>query len=331
MVDGTIVPAAPGEVLRRGEAAKVPMIIGTTSQDIAARFPPSPDDPLSYFGADAGKARAAYDPEGTLEPSAVLWAVGVDMTMQEPARFVAKQMTAAGSPVWLYRFSYVADSMRAQWHGAPHASELPYVFGTLDTRYGEKVTDRDWAAAHALATYFANFARDGDPNGSGLPPWPRFDPARAELMDFTPNNGPVYGPDPWKERLDLVERAAEALEPALPAEIVDVTWAWVSFTTPAGQVIVDAPERYTLQLARDGRAALRADCNRGATTYSVGSGRRIALNSIALTRAMCPPGSLSDRYVKEIGRASTYFLKDGDLFLELPVDSGTMRFRRQGS
>jgi hypothetical protein len=41
------------------------------------------------------------------------------------------------------------------------------------------------------------------------------------------------------------------------------------------------------------------------------------------------PGSLSDRYVKEISRVTSYFLKDGDLFLELPVDSGTLRFRRR--
>jgi para-nitrobenzyl esterase len=50
---------------------------------------------------------------------------------------------------------------------------------------------------------------------------------------------------------------------------------------------------------------------------------------MALTRAMCPPGSLSDRSVKKLGRATVYFLKDGDLFLDLPVDSGTLRFRRQ--
>jgi len=50
---------------------------------------------------------------------------------------------------------------------------------------------------------------------------------------------------------------------------------------------------------------------------------------MALTRAMCAPGSLSDRFVKEVGRATSYFLKDGDLFLSLPIDSGTLRFRRQ--
>lgn len=134
----------------------------------------------------------------------------------------------------------------------------------------------------------------------------------------------------WKERLDLVAQAPDTSETVLPSDVMDVTWQWVSFTTPVEQVNVDAPERYTLQFGRDGRITLRADCNRGGTTYSVSADRRIALKPIALTRMMCPPGSLSDRYVKEIGRATSYFLKDGDLFLELPVDSGTLRFRRQG-
>lgn len=63
--------------------------------------------------------------------------------------------------------------------------------------------------------------------------------------------------------------------------------------------------------------------------YSVAPDREITLKPIALSRAMCPKGSLSDRFAKEVGRATSYFLQDGDLFLELPVDSGTLRFRRQ--
>ncbi|HYG86548.1 MAG TPA: META domain-containing protein [Azospirillum sp.] len=114
----------------------------------------------------------------------------------------------------------------------------------------------------------------------------------------------------------------------LPAEVLGVTWEWVSFTTPVEIVSVDAPERYTLQFVGD-RASLRADCNRGAGAYTVDADRRIALGPLAFTRAACPPGSLSDRFVKEVGRVTSYFLRDGDLYLELPVDSGTLQFRRQ--
>jgi heat shock protein HslJ len=61
----------------------------------------------------------------------------------------------------------------------------------------------------------------------------------------------------------------------------------------------------------------------------VAADRKITLGPLALTRMMCPPGSQSDRFVKELGRVSSYFTKDGELFLELPVDSGTLRFTRQ--
>lgn len=71
-------------------------------------------------------------------------------------------------------------------------------------------------------------------------------------------------------------------------------------------------------------------CNRGSTSYSASAGRRITLGPIVLTRMMCPPGSLSDRFVREVSRVRSYFLKDGELYLELPVDSGTLRFKRQG-
>jgi heat shock protein HslJ len=61
----------------------------------------------------------------------------------------------------------------------------------------------------------------------------------------------------------------------------------------------------------------------------VEAGSEIDLGPIALTRMACAEGSLSSRFVQELERASTYFMRDGDLYLEIPVDSGTLRFRRQ--
>ena len=76
--------------------------------------------------------------------------------------------------------------------------------------------------------------------------------------------------------------------------------------------------------------ALKADCNRGSGAYIITGERALTVKPIALTRAMCPQGSLSDRFARDVGRATSYFVKDGDLYLELPVDSGTLRFKRQG-
>jgi para-nitrobenzyl esterase len=57
--------------------------------------------------------------------------------------------------------------------------------------------------------YVAAFAKTGDPNSSGLTSWPRYDPAKSELMMFTSDATGAMQADPWKSRIDLIERAVE--------------------------------------------------------------------------------------------------------------------------
>jgi Carboxylesterase family len=60
--------------------------------------------------------------------------------------------------------------------------------------------------ARRFSGYFANFVTTGDPNGGDLPTWPMFDPAAFDLMHFTLDDGPVFGPDPRAARVKLIER-----------------------------------------------------------------------------------------------------------------------------
>ena len=43
---------------------------------------------------------------------------------------------------------------------------------------------------NVLQTYWTNFAKTGDPNGAGLPVWPKFDAAGRAYLEFT-DSGPV--------------------------------------------------------------------------------------------------------------------------------------------
>jgi len=328
MIDGVTVVDKLERLFRAGKAAPVPLMIGTTARDAPGIFPPR-NDPLSYFGSNAEKAAAVFNPGGALPPELVLLGISADMTMHEPARFVARSMRGAGNDVWLYRFTYAPEARKDRALGAAHAEEVAYMFQTIAKDQKEAPTDKDWQMAHRFSGYVANFVKASDPNGGELPAWPMFDHQKFDLMHFTLDDGPVFGPDPRAARIEMVERVAEASAAPLPAEVLGATWAWVSFITPVEQIDVDAPDRYTIALDAEGLVALRADCNRGSGAYSVEADRRIAFGPIALTRAMCPPGSLSDRFTREVGRATSYFLSDGDLFLELPMDSGTLRFRRQ--
>jgi para-nitrobenzyl esterase len=94
------------------------------------------------------------------------------------------------------------------------------------------------------------------------------------------------------------------------------------------QRTIDTPDLYTIRFESGGRVAVRADCNRGTGTYTVSSDRRLTVNPFALTRAMCPPGSMSDRFAAQLSRATRYEVRGGDMYLTLAADSGTFRFRR---
>ncbi len=203
--DGELISGPPEGIYQAGLQQRVPMLIGTTDADLGFSTADSMDALLAPFGEDADRARALYDPKGSGDVQQVGQRIGMDRMMTEPARFVADQVAASGQPVWRYRFSHVALEARERWSGAVHASELPYLFRTLETRYNH-LDDSDRAMAWQLHRYVVNFARDGNPNGGGAPTWPLHTPLSHLMMDFTQNEGPVARQDPWRARLDLIER-----------------------------------------------------------------------------------------------------------------------------
>lgn len=210
MVDGKVITGEPQDLYRQGEFQHVPLIIGATDADIA--FPPTvttQDEAVAIFApAERAKARQAYR---GMTPQEAAQAIASDAFMVEPARFVARIWDKAGIPVWQYRFGYVAESMQDQWPAAVHASEIPYVFNTLSARYADNVTAEDRAVARQIHQYWVNFARTGQPGAASLPVWNRYRQQKNNIL-IVPATGAEHTAeqiDPWKSRLDLVEKLAE--------------------------------------------------------------------------------------------------------------------------
>lgn len=134
--------------------------------------------------------------------------VARDRLMVEPARFVAQQTHRAGQPAFLYRFGYVAASMRKDWAGAPHATDIPYFFDTVAVKYGAALTAEDARAGKLANAYAVNFIRKGDPNGAGLPTWSAFDTARDNVQVLDAEGSAENVVDPLKPHLDAIQAAA---------------------------------------------------------------------------------------------------------------------------
>ena len=127
------------------------------------------------------------------------------------------------------------------------------------------------------------------------------------------------------EKGKLVLTATQDTTTTLPG-IVGVTWKWEKLKGTDGRsIVVDQPEHYTVEFLVDGKVSIRADCNRGSGTYKVDESS-LSVSIMVLTRAACPPESLSDGYVRDLNRVASYALQDGKLHLGLKDNSGTMVF-----
>ncbi|WP_312488539.1 carboxylesterase/lipase family protein, partial [Sphingomonas sp.] len=181
----------------------------TDGLSMMALFRPQPGPPTNTGPFADGKVvvdmGAAYAQGRFAHVPVVVGATSADMGgktgfMIAGARQVAGLLADKRVPVWQYRFSYVADSVRQP--GAQHATDIPFFFDTVAIKYGDKTTERDRAMGQVMSRYVVRFARTGDPNGPGLPAWPGYTRAGDRLMDFTAGGKAMARPDPWGAEID---------------------------------------------------------------------------------------------------------------------------------
>jgi len=201
MIDGRIILDNPASTFASGKQNKVSLLIGVNSNELGA-LPFSGgwrQEILGKFGSRAEGLRRAYDPQdGEKMLKTFLLS---DVLFVEPARFIARAQTATGATVWLYQFGYVAEQKRLWQQFAPHASELPYVFGTLNSQM--IATERDRRMSTSINGYWVSFARTGNPNGGNRPNWPTYRPLDDPRLCFT-NQGPLATSNLDRERLDYI-------------------------------------------------------------------------------------------------------------------------------
>jgi heat shock protein HslJ/membrane-bound inhibitor of C-type lysozyme len=115
------------------------------------------------------------------------------------------------------------------------------------------------------------------------------------------------------------------------AELGGTSWQLVKFQGGDGKVMTpDDKSKYTITFGTDGSVTARIDCNRGRGTWKSEGPNQIQFGPLALTRAMCPQGSLHDRVARDLPAVRSYTMKDGHLFLSLMADGGIYEFEPIG-
>ena len=109
--------------------------------------------------------------------------------------------------------------------------------------------------------------------------------------------------------------------------LAGTSWQLVRFQGGDGAVLTpDDGSKYTIVFDKTGNLSARIDCNRGRGTWASSGPGALQLSPLALTRAMCPPGSLHDQIARQWSNIRSYVIKDGHLFLSLMADGGIYEF-----
>ncbi|CAN5514308.1 carboxylesterase family protein [soil metagenome] len=195
LVDGVVLPQQMVSAFDAGKQAPVPLLVGFNQGEIRSLMVLAPKPPASAAAYEAtirdryGELAEAFlrlYPSATYKESII--ATTRDGLYGWTAERMARKQTALGQPAYLYLFDHGYPAADDAGLHAFHASELPFVFGTLDRtpphwpRVPEVPSER--ALSDAMADYWISFARDGRPVATNAPAWPAFGSAEA-YMHFT--------------------------------------------------------------------------------------------------------------------------------------------------
>lgn len=202
IVDGHVLPDTVEAIYAAGKQAQVPLLAGWNADESRAAivFAKEPVTAETFtaqararFGdraADLLKVYPASNDAEALESAAAL--AGDLFIGYSTWKWIEVHRATGNAPVYRYSFdrkipvppdlTINGKPATADDIGARHAGEIEYVFGQLDSVPKVTWTDADRRLSDQMMTYWSNFAKTGDPNGSGLPQWPAYDSSAPSVL-----------------------------------------------------------------------------------------------------------------------------------------------------
>jgi para-nitrobenzyl esterase len=202
--DGYVIPNDLYSIYEAGRFNDTPILIGNTSNELgsfrgpgnmtAAQFE---ERIKSQYGPLADKILSAYSHSTDAEAAKSSKELSRDSMFGWStwtwARFQSEKGTGKA-------FEYYYDYHEPTADGAGHGSDVAYAFQTLSSGPQGEPKPEDLELSDMISSYWANFAKTGDPNGPGLPEWPAFTENDQKVMvfDADPSARPVPNLDKLK-------------------------------------------------------------------------------------------------------------------------------------
>jgi para-nitrobenzyl esterase len=196
VIDGYFLTEPPSVTFGSGKAARGPLLVGSNSQEApgTAIIGEGPPTVAAYrtgltrtLGDRADAVFALYPARTDAEVMSVATEVASDDFLALPTWKWFDLQRQTGAPTYYYYYTHVRPRFlldpgsKPAW-GAVHSAEIEYALGNLDTNPIYAWTDADRKVSATMSAYWANFIKTGNPNGAGLPVWPKASPDAGKIQ-----------------------------------------------------------------------------------------------------------------------------------------------------
>jgi para-nitrobenzyl esterase len=205
-IDGYFLTRSLVDTFNAGAQSKVPLLVGSNSEEQGARSVLGSDPPTVEGFASAVRRLYPQGADEILKAYAPSSEEGVNQSAVDLAsdsfigystwKWMESHGRTGGKPVFYYYYSRPRPSMTAAMgnavpglaggvmpgsgraenrpappRGAAHSAEIEYAMGNLSTNKVFAWSEDDYKVSEVMQSYFANFIKTGDPNGGSLPKW----------------------------------------------------------------------------------------------------------------------------------------------------------------
>lgn len=201
-VDGYVLTEDPLSAFRAGRYNHVPFAIGSNKDEMELFVPQGSVNTCFDYetqvrkltGSIADQVLALYPCSDYLLPRWAYVDVGTDAAFTCQARRVARALAGSpgAKPVYRYYYTHARDYGPAAAERSFHTAELPFVFRTWPNE-GYVATPAETALSDAMQSYWAAFAKAGDPNGGLAPAWSAYDAAADDVITLDDTIGQTNG------------------------------------------------------------------------------------------------------------------------------------------